>query len=100
MRPKQTPTPQPAPMPNEGPSLPSASDLTTGRPHRDEPLLPPNAMAFLARALPAQPQALPGAELTGGGEEDEEVGGRETLPRLFSSDSLQSVGERRREETR
>lgn len=93
MRPKQTPTPQPAPMPNEGPSLPSASDLTTGRPHRDEPLLPPNAMASLARALP-------GAELTGGGEEDEEVGGRETLPRLFSSDSLQSVGERRREETR
>jgi hypothetical protein len=32
--------------------LPSASDLTTGRPHLDEPLLPPNAMSLsLARPV-------------------------------------------------
>jgi hypothetical protein len=33
-------------MPKEGPSLPSASDLTTGRPHLDDPLLPPNAISL------------------------------------------------------
>jgi hypothetical protein len=35
------PTPQPAPMPKAGPSLPSASDLATGRRHRGALLLPP-----------------------------------------------------------
>jgi hypothetical protein len=44
-RPTPTPTPQPAPMPKEGPSLPRASDLTTGRPHLEDPLLPPKAMS-------------------------------------------------------